>query len=468
MRLPIFFLIFINFSLYAQNIQLIEINNDLNRPVDIAFEPVTNYTYIVEQDGEIELIDSTGFKLSGDFIDLESLALSPIDNFPGSQNEQGLLGMAFHPQFDLLNFPYYYVAYTRDAGNSTSESVIARFTATATAGQDYLSSDINSQQIILTYTQPFNNHNGGDLAFGPDGYLYIGTGDGGSGNDPQNLAQNLSSYHGKVLRIDIDNDDFPYDTNKNYAIPSDNPFVNTNIGLEEIYMFGLRNPWRYSFDRANNNLWIGDVGQNELEEVDVLTYPFNIDSTNVPNFGWRCYEGDILNDNVSQTGCPLFALTESPVFVYPRNFSNGGFSITGGFVYRGCNYPQLYGYYIFADYVTGNIWLTDASDYSTVVTNVSKDEVSSFGEDLNGEVYYVTLDGTFGIVTETSSDSNVYLSGLLQAGNYKSADAIITDAQIVNQPLVEMKAKNLIETINDFYADKLSNTCLMIDTLICD
>lgn len=468
MRLLISWPFLINVSIYAQNIQFIEINNDLNRPVDIAFEPITNYTYIVEQDGEIELIDSTGFKLHCDFIDLESLVLSPIDIFPGSQNEQGLLGMAFHPQFDLVNFPYYYVAYTRDAGNSTSESVIARFTATSTVGQDYLSSAINSQEIILTYTQPFNNHNGGDLAFGLDGFLYIATGDGGSGNDPQNLAQNLFSYHGKVLRIDIDNDDFPIDNTKNYAIPSDNPFLNTNIGLGEIFMFGLRNPWRVSFDMSTHNFWIGDVGQNNFEEVDVLTYPFFIDSYNVPNFGWRCYEGNILNNNVSQTNCPSFALTEAPIYVYPRNFSNGGFSITGGFVYRGCNFPQLYGYYIFADYVSGNIWLTDASDYSTVLTNVSKDELSSFGQDLNGEVYYVTLNGTFGIVAETSAGSNVYLGGFLQAGHYKSADAIVSDAQIINQTLVEMKAKNLVEAIQAFYADSLSNTCLMIDTLLCE
>jgi len=246
----------------------------------------------------------------------------------------------------------------------------------------------------LTYDQPFTNHNGGHLAFGPDGFLYIGTGDGGSGNDPGNEAQDPFSLLGKMLRIDIDTQS----GGNNYAIPSGNAYTNAANGLPEIYSIGLRNPWRYCFDRLNGNLWIADVGQNEKEEV-------HFQAANMGSgldYGWRCYEGSDVNNSVNQTGCPNFSDTEPPIFEYLHDEPDGGQSITGGCVYRGCNYPDLYGYYIFADYVSDNIWLTD-QNFNTTLTNVSKGSISSFGEDTDGELYYVTLNGELGRLTEANA-----------------------------------------------------------------
>jgi len=387
------FFIFSN-HLLAQQIQLQTITTGFDRSIAVVTEPVTDYLYVVEQDGKIWLSTKTGVVIPLPFLDINLQVLGTNDNWPGYDGELGLLGMVFHPDFDLVNNPYFYVNYTNNPNGNNIQTIVSRFTVTENTSGDYFDVVPNSEMIILTYDQPFTNHNGGHLAFGPDGFLYIGTGDGGSGNDPGNEAQDPFSLLGKMLRIDIDTQS----GGNNYAIPSGNAYTNAANGLPEIYSIGLRNPWRYCFDRLNGNLWIADVGQNEKEEV-------HFQAANMGSgldYGWRCYEGSDVNNSVNQTGCPNFSDTEPPIFEYLHDEPDGGQSITGGCVYRGCNYPDLYGYYIFADYVSDNIWLTD-QNFNTTLTNVSKGSISSFGEDTDGELYYVTLNGELGRLTEANA-----------------------------------------------------------------
>jgi hypothetical protein len=247
--------------------------------------------------------------------------------------------------------------------------------------------------------QPFKNHNAGWMGFGPDGFLYIPLGDGGSGGDPGNRAQNIDLLLGKVLRIDPSGDDFPADPNRNYRIPADNPFVGV-AGADEIWAYGLRNPWRSSFDRQTGDFWIGDVGQELWEEIDfqsgALTPPFT-----AANYGWRCYEG---NAPYNTTGCAPQGTRTFPVHVYSSGTGSGNCSVTGGYVYRGCRIPQARGLYFFADFCSGRVWtfryvngqVTDLTLRNTELNppggpNIST--VSSFGEDANGELYITSLSG---------------------------------------------------------------------------
>ena len=244
------------------------------RPVDIV-NAGDSRLFIVEQRGIIKIIDGNGQVLSTPFLD--------IDARVGSQgNEQGLLGLAFHP--DYANNGFFYVNYTNNSGDTR----IARFKVSA---DNPNVADPNSEKLLLPVDQPYSNHNAGDLTFGPDGYLYFGLGDGGSGGDPQNNGQTATAYLGKMLRIDVDNGD-------PYAIPPTNPFKDTDFYLDEIWATGLRNPWRFSFDRLTGDLWIGDVGQDAWEEIDFQP----ASSTGGENYGWRCYEG---NHVYSMSGsCP--------------------------------------------------------------------------------------------------------------------------------------------------------------------
>jgi len=386
----------------AQQIQFQAIANGFDKSVAIGVEPITNYFYIVEQNGKIWLTESNGNIVSTPFLDISSQVLGTNDNYPGYDFELGLLGIAFHPNFDLTNKPYCYVNYTRIVTGNDIETVVSRFTLSQVAGQNYLSTNVATELEIITFDQPYSNHNGGDLTFGPDGYLYIGTGDGGSGNDPDDSGQDLGSLLGKILRIDVDNTNGAI----NYSIPNGN-MVGAGT-LPEIYSYGLRNPWRYSFDSATGDLWIADVGQNAIEEINFQASG----AVAGVNYGWRCYEGTQVNNQVNQNNCPSYASTIGPVFEYFHDTNNGGQSVTGGFVYRGCNYPDLYGQYIFADYVSGNVWLTDVTNFNTVLTTTNKNAVSSFAENTDGEVYYVTLNGEFGQVTHPNTATAVSFTGL--------------------------------------------------------
>lgn len=289
-----------------------------SNPVDLQSpRDGTNRLFVVEQQGRIIVFvndrNTTTKKVFLDISDRVSWG-----------GEMGLLGLAFHPQFSSNG--YFYVNYT---ANNPRRTVISRFRVPPTNPD---SADKNSELILMTFNQPYSNHNGGCLAFGPDGYLYIATGDGGSAGDPQNNAQNLTNLLGKILRIDVNNRQAPL----NYAIPADNPFANSpdpNI-KKEIYAYGLRNPWRFSFDQVTNKLWCADVGQYDWEEIDIIE--------NGGNYGWRCYEG---NHPYNLSGC-------SGSYIFPiYEYSHiEGISITGGYVYRGNQFPELTGKYIYGDF----------------------------------------------------------------------------------------------------------------------
>lgn len=335
--------------------------------------------FITEKTGRIKILNlETQQVLATPFLNLSSL----ISGGGSTGSEQGLLGLAFHP--DYANNGYFYVNYTGSGGATT----IRRYTVSAT---DPNVANASSGTTLLTIAQPFSNHNGGWIGFGPDGYLYIGTGDGGSANDPGNRAQNIGANQllGKILRIDVD-------SGSPFGIPADNPFAGGG-GDNRIWSWGLRNPWRCSFDRETGDLWIADVGQNAWEEINVQ--PAGVGGQ---NYGWRCKEGNACT-GLSGCTCNSTALT-NPIHVYGHN-SSGGYSLTGGFVYRGCAIEGLQGAYFFADYVSGRIWtlrydgatvsglqlrttqLTPSSDGFTV------NQIVAFGEDPQGELYIVDHGG---------------------------------------------------------------------------
>jgi len=319
----------------------------------------TDRTFVVEQAGIIKVFPVKGnVTKTTIFLDITSKVTSG--------GEKGLLGLAFHP--DYKNNGYFYVNYTKANPLTT---VIARYKVSS-ANPDI--ADPASEQILLTYAQPYENHNGGKVAFGNDGFLYIAAGDGGSGGDPGNRAQNKKELLGKILRIDVNN---PSSTLK-YSIPSDNPFAKNNSGYrEEIYAYGLRNPWRFSFHRKTGTLWAGDVGQNKVEEVDIIEKG--------GNYGWRIMEG---NECYNSTNCDKTGLIE-PIWSYQQGGETGR-SVTGGYVCEDENLQDLKGKYIYGDYVSGNIWALTYSGKTAIknelVTTVAGG-LSSFGEDSKNNLY---------------------------------------------------------------------------------
>lgn len=346
-------------SLKSQpNVQIEAFASGFDDPVDIAHAGDSRL-FIVERPGTIRIIDSAGTVLPGDFLDISSLVES-------GYSEQGLLGLAFHP--DYPSNGYFYVNYIDVDGNT----VVARYSVDPS---DPNAADAGSEYVIFTAEQPYANHNGGCLKFGPDGYLYIALGDGGSGGDPDGRAQNPLNALGKIHRLDVDG-------GAPYAIPEDNPFYGAADTLETIWDLGLRNPWRFSFDRLTGDMWIADVGQDLWEEVN-----FEAAATGGINYGWRCYEG---NHEYSPGGCEDESFYAFPVYEYAHDYSTGGYSVTGGFIYRGDAFPGLYGYYLFADYISGNWWCSIADGAGGFVTALLGDiegGISTFGEDANGELY---------------------------------------------------------------------------------
>ena len=294
--------------------------------------------FIVEKTGKVRVYKN-GALLAAPLIDLSA--------YVSHDSEQGLLGIAFHPKFRFNH--KFYVSYTDVNGNS----VINEY-KTSTTNPNVVQS--GSGRRILTVAQPYSNHNGGDIGFGPDGYLYIGFGDGGSGGDPGNRAQNLNSLLGKMLRIDVDGTS----KGKAYKIPSTNPYVGIG-GLDEIWSRGLRNPWRWSFDRVTGALWIGDVGQDRYEEVD-RSPNVGKGAGRAANYGWRQIEGRTCYN--PSTGCSTAGKT-MPLTLYSHD--SGRCSITGGYVYRGQAYPDLRGLYFFGDYCSGEIWYVSANATAPLV-----------------------------------------------------------------------------------------------------
>jgi glucose/arabinose dehydrogenase len=367
-----------------------QIVSGLDRPLFVTAPPDdTERLFIVEQHtGRIKILHlGTGMVNVSPFLDLDGLSVD---------NEQGLLGLAFHP--DYRNNGFFYVNFTDAAGTSH----IRRYQVSTNPDL----ADPGTATAILSYSQPQANHNGGWLAFGPnDGYLYISTGDGGGTDDNdtghtadlgngQDITDNLL---GKILRLDVDNDDFPGDANLNYAIPATNPFVGQS-GDDEIWAYGLRNPWRPGFDRQSGDLYIADVGQNLWEEINFQP----ASSSGGENYGWRVMEGTSCHSGADPLPCndPSFVV---PIHEYSHGAApDGGFSITGGYVYRG-PHPALQGMYFFADYITEQIWTfryegMNKTEFTNRTVEMTPDigsinDISSFGEDARGNLYIVDLGG---------------------------------------------------------------------------
>lgn len=379
--------------------------------------------FIVEQNGLIKIVDDEGNVNSTPFLDIEDRV-----SYGG---ERGLLGLAFHPDYE--DNGYFYVNYTGESGDTH----ISRFSVSST---DTDVADPESENVLLTIEQPYSNHNGGDIRFGPDGLLYISTGDGGSAGDPENRAQDLSQLLGKLLRIDVDG-------GNPYGIPPHNPFVDEPGAKDEIYALGLRNPWRFSFDRETGDLWIADVGQNEYEEVNFEP----AESGGGVNYGWRCYEG---NHEYNTEGCQAQDFYTFPVHEYSHTES-GGCSVTGGFVYRGEQYPNLEGHYVFADYCNDKIWtlyndngnweLTDQGQYTG-------NNFATFGEASDGELFVAGISsGTIYHIVDTTTTGlqEIDKSDLINAypNPFIKKLTITLDKEISNAviSLSEMKGEILYE-----------------------
>lgn len=320
--------------------------------------------FIVEQAGRIYRISKEGERWE------KTLYLDIRGRVDDQGNEEGLLGLAFHPRFQENGT--FFVNYTASRPDQT------RITRFERSQRNPSEADPSTEEILLTYDQPYRNHNGGGLAFGPDGFLYIGVGDGGSGGDPRGHGQNLRTLLGTILRIDVDRTM----RGQAYGIPDGNPFAGQSQARSEIFAYGLRNPWRISFDPLTGTLWTGDVGQNAYEEIDTIVAG--------GNYGWNVREGMhcFQDDACEQVGMI------DPVWEYDRD---GGFSITGGYVYRGQELPALQGKYIYGDYVSTRIWALDfrrpGGPENTLLAQDRKLRVSSFGTDAQGEIYLCSFDG---------------------------------------------------------------------------
>ena len=365
----------------AQNITLTEFATGFTSPVEISHTNDTRL-FVVQQNGLIKIVLPNGTTNAANFIDLSSKII-----FSG---ERGLLGLAFHPQYATNG--YFFVYYNNTAGNGT----LARYSVNTT-NPDL--ADISTEKILLNITKPFENHNGGSLHFAPDGKLWISTGDGGSGGDPNNNAQNKNSLLGKILRLDVD-------ATGPYNIPPDNPFVNI-AGADEIWSYGMRNAWKFSFDLTAGNVMIADVGQNLIEEINRMPI-----TSGGLNYGWRCYEG---NSTYNTAGCPAMSTMTFPIAVYDH--SAGKCSVTGGYVYRGSNYPALSGKYIFADYCSKQIGILNSDNSIVWSTPFAGSNFATFGEDSQKELYvsavnngkvYKVSSSTLSTSDQVSSEIKIY------------------------------------------------------------
>lgn len=367
-------------------IALLPIVKGLEAPVHITHAgDGSGRVFIVEQAGRIRILSNGG--LSGTFLDITDRVRSP---FNGGGNEEGLLSLAFPPSNSLPS-DHFYVYYTQKDGNNR----LSRFYLS----QDADEADPNSEEIILTFDHPnYQNHNGGQLAFGPqDRALYIGTGDGGGGGDPDGNAQDPSSLLGKLLRIDVETGGVPY------TIPEDNPFIGVPGYRPEIWALGLRNPWRFSFDRLTGDLYLGDVGQSSWEEIDYQP----ADSPGGQNYGWNILEGF---ECYQAPNCDETGMT-SPVHVYPTHVE-GSCSVTGGYVYRGPLSPGMTGIYFFADYCNGKIWGLREESGVWVSQELldTTTRPTSFGEGEAGFIYLADAQsGTLYQIVENIHTNPIYL-----------------------------------------------------------
>ena len=346
--------------------------------------------FLVEQTGRIKILDTSNWSNIGTFLNISGQITTG--------GERGLLGLAFDPDYDTNG--YFYVNYTDNGG----DTVVSRFTVSG----DPNVANASSETIIISIDQDFSNHNGGAIEFGPDGMLYVGMGDGGSGGDPNNRAQNRQSLLGKMLRLDTDNP-------PSY-IPADNPFVGDSSTRDEIWSLGLRNPWRFTFDRATGDMWIGDVGQNAYEEIDFEP----AGSGGGYNWGWRCYEG---NSAYNTRGCSSFGSYDEPIWAYGH--SGGACTVIGGYVYRGCESPSYQGTYFYAEYCAD--WIKtfqedngQAVNHQDVSSELgwsgSNGAITSFAEDAAGELYIVTASGRVYRLTCQGTGGSECGNGIVEPG----------------------------------------------------
>ncbi len=360
-------------------IELEEVVSGLDQPLGlVAPGDGSERLFIVEQAGRVLVLEDRAVR-EVPFLDLSS-SVRCCD-------ERGLLGLAFHPDYESNGL--FFVNYTDRAG----DTVVSRFSVSSA---DPNRADIDSEIALLTFDQPFANHNGGHIAFGPDGYLYIASGDGGSGGDPQNNAQSLDNLLGKILRIDVDGSPV--------AIPPDNPFVNDSSARAEIWAFGLRNPWRFGFDRETGDLFIGDVGQNAVEEIDLQP----AGSPGGENYGWRRMEGSSCFN--PSNSCDTGDLV-TPILEYRHD---QGCSVTGGYRYRGSRSPGLEGVYVFGDFCSGRIWgATPGAGGEWSFRQLADTDlgIASFGEDEDGEIYAVDLGGAIYRIATAEIFHNGFESG---------------------------------------------------------
>lgn len=369
----------------------------LDQPVDVAHAG-DGRLFIAEREGRIRILHPDGRLQAEPFLDITDRVLS-------DGGEQGLLGLAFHPQY--ASNGRFFVYYTTGSGNGTVR--LSRFSVSP----DPDVALANQETVLWGAVKPFENHNGGDLDFGPDGFLYFAPGDGGGAGDPDNRAQNMSSGFGKMLRIAVDG--------SAYTVPADNPFVGVPGALPEIWAVGLRNPWRFGFDRQNGDLWIGDVGQGAREEVNWWPAGNNTG----PNFGWRCYEGDV----AYQTGgCLSQTAYVGPVRAHPQN--DGWCSVIGGRVYRGSAYPTLQGRYIYTDFCHGRVHSLRPSGTTWIAETLIATGTQGFvaiGEDVAGELYFCNMGaGTLHHLIDASAVVRV-APKLFLSGAYESTTGLMRD-----------------------------------------
>lgn len=350
----------------SDSVVLTPVVDGLNRPLFVTHAgDDSGRLFLVQQSGEILIIED-GAVLEQPFLNVSQLISQSA--LSASYTEQGLLGLAFHPDYETNG--HFFINYTDTSG----ATIVARYTVSLSNPNI---ADVTSAQTIFQISQPFANHNGGHMDFGPDGYLYISLGDGGSANDPLGAGQNKALLLGSILRLDV-NGDLPY------AIPEDNPFVGDDTGADEVWSYGLRNVWRFSFDRATGDMYLGDVGQNEWEEINFQS----ADSPGGENYGWNIWEA---------THPFARGTAENHVLPFAEYNHGVGCSVTGGYVYRGEAIPQLEVAYLFGDYCSGRVWVSYRDSNMQWNTNEFLQtgfQISSFGEDEAGELYIIDYGGT--------------------------------------------------------------------------
>ena len=384
----LFSLMMLSFFGQSQTITLQSFATGFDSPVEIT-NAGDSRLFVVQKGGLIRILNTNGTVNTTPFLNISTLI--------SSDGERGLLGLAFHPNYTTNG--YFFVNYTNTSGNT----VIARYSVNS--GNPDIANTTGT--ILMTISQPYSNHNGGSIKFGSDGYLYIAMGDGGSGGDPEGYAQNLTInasfptrvFLGKMLRIDVYSTIAPF-----YTIPATNPYFGQS-GLGEIWATGLRNPWKFSFNRLNGDLWIADVGQGAIEEINKIVNP--LPNTGI-NFGWRCYEG---NSTYNTSGCAPSSTMTFPFAQYAR--SGGACSVTGGYFYTGSTYPNFQNKYFFTDYCDDKIRMVNSAGVITTTTSFSGNNFVTFGEDVNGELYIAGISsGTiYKIIDSSLSSSNFETNG---------------------------------------------------------